>query len=353
MGLSIRDIHKMYEGKPLLRGVSFDVAQGETVCLLGPSGSGKSTLLRIVAGLEEAEEGQVLWDGADLSRVPVHQRHFGLMFQDYALFPHRRVDENVAFGLRMQNMPAAEIEKQVAEALARVNMADFARRRVTDLSGGEQQRVALARALAPHPLLLMLDEPLGALDRALREQLEQFLRELLQETQISAIYVTHDQEEAFAIADRLVLLNEGRVEQDGTPDEVYRRPASVWAARFLGLSNLLPGRIAGTHPLTVQTGLGRFEPAGIDGSDCGGGEVSLLLRPTGASVTGAGGDVNSLTGVVEDVVFRGENYRVTLRCADRSAFQFHLSEPPRIKETITLQLVAESVLCLRDTRAQD
>lgn len=346
MGLSIRDIHKMYEGKPLLRGVSFDVAEGETVCLLGPSGSGKSTLLRIIAGLEEAEKGLVLWDGNDLANVPVHQRHFGLMFQDYALFPHRRVAENVAFGLRMQNLPSAEIDRRVREALERVNMAGFARRRVTDLSGGEQQRVALARALAPNPRLLMLDEPLGALDRALREQLEQFLRELLHETRISAIYVTHDQEEAFAIADRLVLLNEGKVEQDGTPDEVYKRPVSVWAARFLGLSNLLPGKITSRQPLQVQTRLGSFTPAEVNGFELRDGEISLLLRPTGVTVAAPGSGFNRLTGVVEDVSFRGESYQIALRCTDGSVFQFYLPNPYPFKETLTLQFDPEGVLCL-------
>ncbi|MGD0708243.1 MAG: ABC transporter ATP-binding protein, partial [Anaerolineaceae bacterium] len=201
--LEVRQIFKDFEGQPLLKGVSLTVSQGETVCLLGPSGSGKSTLLRIIAGLEPAESGQVLWDGRDLKEVPVYQRRFGLMFQDYALFPHKNVADNVAFGLRMQNLPADEIKQRVQEALEQVHLQAFARRRVTDLSGGEQQRVALARALAPRPLLIMLDEPLGAMDRALREQLIGEIRGLLHETRIPAIYVTHDQEEAFTIADRL------------------------------------------------------------------------------------------------------------------------------------------------------
>src|SRR5512147_1293270 len=240
--LELDNIWKSYEGHPLLRGISFTVAAGETVCLLGASGSGKSTLLRIIAGLEGAESGRILWNGQDQKQIPVHQRQFGLMFQDYALFPHRTVAENVAFGLRMQGLPAQEITVRVREALERVNLAGFARRRVTDLSGGEQQRVALARALAPRPRLLMLDEPLGALDRALKEQVEEELRRILHVTDMPAIYVTHDQEEAFAIADRLILLNQGRVVQSGSPAEVYEHPASPWVARFLGLSNLLPAR---------------------------------------------------------------------------------------------------------------
>ncbi len=192
--LTVENIYKTYEDQPLLKGVSFTVGAHESVCLLGASGSGKSTLLRIIAGLESAESGRILWQSQDLKPVPVHRRQFGLMFQDYALFPHRTVAENVAFGLRMQNLPRPEITNRVAEALDQVNLGSFSGRRVTDLSGGEQQRVALARALAPRPRLLMLDEPLGALDRALREQVMEGLRRLLHATGIPAVYVTHDQD---------------------------------------------------------------------------------------------------------------------------------------------------------------
>jgi len=209
--LEVKDIYKTYEGKPLLQGISFRLERGETICLLGSSGSGKSTLLRIIAGLETPESGSVIWDGQDLRDVPPYQRQFGLMFQDYALFPHRTVEQNVAFGLRMQDLLAQEVETRTKEALETINMQGFAKRQVTDLSGGEQQRVALARAMAPGPLLLMLDEPLGALDRSLREQLGQELRRVLHESEIPTIYVTHDQEEAFAIADRLLILHDGKI----------------------------------------------------------------------------------------------------------------------------------------------
>ncbi len=345
--LTIEDIHKMYEGKPLLRGVSFSVGTGETVCLLGPSGSGKSTLLRIIAGLEQAESGRVLWDGADLSGTAVHRRQFGLMFQDYALFPHRTVAQNVAFGLRMQGLPKTEIDRQVKEALERVSMSAFASRRVTDLSGGEQQRVALARALAPRPRLLMLDEPLGALDRTLREQLGQFLREVLHHSAIPAIYVTHDQEEAFAIADRLVLLRDGRVEQDAPPEQVYNRPASAWAARFLGLTNLLDGRVQSLAPLRVSTALGDFESACAgDHALQVGQAVTLLLRPGGLRVPDPQASSNLISGWVEDVVFRGEGFGVHLRCAEDMHFIFHLQQTPVEGDTVTYQIDPQAVLCL-------
>jgi len=216
--LRVQNIYKEYENKPLLNGISFQVQQGELVCLLGSSGSGKSTMLRIIAGLEEPEAGKVFWNEEDLSEVPTHKRGFGLMFQDYALFPHRSVSENIAFGLRMADVPQGKIKTLVHAALEDIRMTDFADRAVTDLSGGEQQRVALARALAPNPRLLMLDEPLGALDHNLRTELIKELRAQLHESQKPVIYVTHDQEEAFALADRLILLHEGLLVQDGSPE---------------------------------------------------------------------------------------------------------------------------------------
>jgi spermidine/putrescine transport system ATP-binding protein len=347
--LQVRDIWKTYEGKLLLRGASFDVAAGETVCLLGASGSGKSTLLRIIAGLELPEAGQVLWDGYDLAGVPVHLRGFGLMFQDYALFPHRSVAQNVAFGLQMQRLPRPEIAARVREALQQVNMAGFANRRVTDLSGGEQQRVALARALAPRPRLLMLDEPLGALDRALKEQVEEELRRLLHATDIPAIYVTHDQEEAFAISDRLVFIHEGRVEQTGSPAEVHGHPASPWVARFLGLNNLLPGRVSRRDPLQAETALGIFQGTwAAPGQPEVGNAITLLLRPRGAAILPVDGRVNRLRGVVEDSVFRADGYTLNLRAANGQEFSFSVDRPFPVGKEIEVAVEASTVQFLQE-----
>lgn len=285
MLLEIKDIRKSYENAPLLKGVSFSVDSGETICLLGPSGSGKSTLLRIIAGLEEPESGSILWEGEDITKTPVHQRGFGLMFQDYALFPHRNVFQNVAFGLQMQNLPTNVITARTQEMLEMVNMEKFANRRVTDLSGGEQQRIALARALAPSPKLLMLDEPLGALDKTLKQSVLDELREIIHTTHIPAIYVTHDQEEAFSIADRLILLNGGEIEQIGSPELVYQKPASAWVARFLGLGNLVP---AVFEPLTkshIETGFGHFTGSSKGLNMLPGRDYSLLIRPDSQGMT--------------------------------------------------------------------
>jgi spermidine/putrescine transport system ATP-binding protein len=313
--LELIDIHKTYEGKPLLASVSLKLAGGETVCLLGPSGSGKSTLLRIAAGLERPDAGRVLWNGAEITRLPPHRRGFGLMFQDYALFPHLDVAGNVAFGLRMQNLSEDRIGREVGKALERVELGGFQRRRVAELSGGEQQRVALARALAPRPRLLMLDEPLGALDRALREQLAQQLRRLLRRMQIPSLYVTHDQEEAFAVAQRVALLHEGRIVQSGPPEILIARPASRWAADFLGLGNLLRGKVRSANPIRIETALGTFA-AECNGPPPTRGKTGwILLRTGGGSFRRRRGkSAGGIRGTVVESVRRGEMHRIVLRC---------------------------------------
>ena len=241
--LELAGVRVRYGDTVALDGVDLTVADREIVCVLGPSGSGKSTLLRAIAGLEHPTTGTIRWDGGDLEDVAPHRRRFGLMFQDHALFPHRDVLGNVAFGLRMQRRPAHAVDAEARGALARVGLAGFESRRVHELSGGEQQRVALARALAPDPRLLMLDEPLGSLDRELRERLAAELRALFVELGVTALFVTHDQDEAFALADRVVIMRAGRIEQAGPPQEVWQRPASEPTARFLGFANVFDGAV--------------------------------------------------------------------------------------------------------------
>ena len=345
--LEIKEILKDYENKPLLKGVSFHIDKGETLCILGPSGSGKSTLLKIIAGIETPKSGQVTWEGQNLENVPVHKRNFGLMFQDYALFPHRNVQQNVAFGLRMQNLPAKEIENRVAEMLEKVEMRAFAERKVTDLSGGEQQRVALARALAPRPRLLMLDEPLGALDHNLREQLTRWLRRLLHENRIPAIYVTHDQEEAFNIADRILLLHDGLIVQEGSPEDVYRKPANTWVADFLGIGNLLEGTVISRKPLKIKTDLGVFEArCGAAAEPAPGDKVALMFPQASARLKKSLKTVNQIGGVVDDSIFHGSGERITLKCAGNRQFEFDLPSALPVAKKVTLYFEPEDVLCL-------
>src|SRR5258706_2339647 len=239
--LEVVAVTKQFGEHKAVDGVSFTLAGGEVLALLGPSGSGKSSLLSLIAGLEAPDSGDIRWDGQSLLAVPTHQRGFGLMFQDYALFPHKDVAANVGFGLKMQGRARAEIESGAARALALVGLAGFERRNVSTLSGGEQQRVALARALAPRPRLLMLDEPLGALDRALRERLLDGLGGILRRLRPTAVYVTHDQDEAFALADRVLVLRAGRVAQAGPPAQVDAAPPRRFVAEFIGLKNILAG----------------------------------------------------------------------------------------------------------------
>jgi thiamine transport system ATP-binding protein len=257
--LRIEGLEVRYGDTVAIDGIDLVVADGEIVSVLGPSGSGKSTLLRAVAGLEPPVRGRVEWDGDDLTGVPPHRRRLGLMFQDHTLFPHRDVLGNVAFGLRMQRVPAAQAAARARELLTLVGLAGYEHRHVTELSGGEQQRVALARALAPAPRLLMLDEPLGSLDRALRERLMIELRDLFTRLGLTSLYVTHDHDEAFALADRVAVMHAGRIEQLGSPVEVWEHPATEFVARFLGynVTNALGnGRVA------VRPDSLRIEPDG-------------------------------------------------------------------------------------------
>ena len=328
--LELRDIHKTYESQPLLRGISFTVDKAETICLLGASGSGKSTLLRMIAGLESPDAGQILWDGNNLAFTPPHLRDFGLVFQDYALFPHLNVFDNVAFGLKMQNQPMENLNARVAEVLDIVNLKGFEKREVTDLSGGEQQRVALARALAPRPRLLMFDEPLGALDRALREDLLNQVRGILRRTGIPAIYVTHDQEEAFTIADRVLLLHDGQIVREGSPAEVWANPQSVWVAEFLGLGNVIEGKIVDSGN-KVETKFGVFT------MNCGhphqaGGQVRLLVRPFEIPEK-----ANIIRGRVDDVIFQSDRFKVIL---DNGLFVY-LDEEPKMGQKIEVRVNME------------
>jgi ABC-type Fe3+/spermidine/putrescine transport system ATPase subunit len=342
--LEARDLRKSYGDTPALRGVSLRVPPGAIVCLLGPSGCGKTTLLRVIAGLERADAGTVAFSGRPIDGVPVHERGFGLMFQDYALFPHRDVAGNVAFGLRMRGEPPDQIEARVAAMLDLVGLTGYDRRRVYELSGGERQRVALARSLAPSPQLLMLDEPLGALDRALRERLLDELRAILKRVGVTSIYVTHDQAEAFAIADWLVLMNAGLIEQQGPPEQVYRQPATRFAALFLGLSNLVGARVLGREggALLLDTPLGRLRALG-DAQP--GADVTLVLRPEAARPAVAGESSNTIEGVVAERSFRGSRTHLAIRHASGQALEFELDDAdlPAVGQPIALALRADAI----------
>ena len=312
--LEISHIGKRFEqDQPILRDISLSISQGEIVCLLGPSGCGKTTLLRIVAGLETADGGEIRFEGKELSAIPVYERNFGLMFQEFALFPHRTVAENIVFGLRMAKWSQADIDARLVEMLDLIDLPlNYDDRSIFELSGGERQRVALARSLAPGPQLLMLDEPLGNLDRSLRESLMTELRVILKRLGITAIYVTHDQAEAYAVADRIVLMDKGSIVQIGTPQTVYTRPATPFAARFLGFDNLLPAQVVATEPLTAQTPIGRFELTGRF-SDDQSVNRTLLIHPQAATLAAADDDAGlTIAGVIQRSSFRGDHFEIAM-----------------------------------------
>ena len=346
--LELRNLKKAYPDGWTLSNVSFTVEEREIRGLLGPSGCGKTTLLRLIAGLEMPDSGQILVDGRDVTHVPPHRRGFGLMFQEYALFPHKDVFNNVAFGLRMEGLDRQEIEKRVAEVLALVGLEGFERRDVSQLSGGERQRVALARSLAPHPRLLMLDEPLGALDRTLRERLMDELPRILHEAGVTVITVTHDQEEAFAVSDCVALMRAGEVVQIGTPQELYRQPGSAWIARFLGLANLIDAKVV--EPRRVQTVLGVLEVGNLGMGDADvGSEVQLLIRPEAARVGEI--DLNRLELEITGRSFRGMHWQLDGRHESGMMLTFIFSagvDLPGIGETISLSLNPEALTLLGD-----
>jgi thiamine transport system ATP-binding protein len=298
-GLRVEGVSVLLGTNRVLDTVDVVVTPGETVALLGPSGSGKSTLLRAIAGLEPLESGTVTLAGVDLAGVPPHRRGFGLMFQDDALFPHTDVRGNVEFGLRMAGMSRIARAERVDEVLALVGLGDLSARRVSQLSGGEQQRVALARTLAPRPRVLMLDEPLGSLDRLLHDRLVEDLRTVLRTADVPALVVTHDHDEALALADRIVLLREGRVVQCGRPAELWRAPRDEWVARFLGFGPVLVATITGGAAKT-RWGTLPVESAQANGA------AHVVLRPDALSLDPNG----ALVGVVSDVRFRGAQLRV-------------------------------------------
>lgn len=317
--LKISHVTKSFDEKIVLQDISFEVGEGEVMALLGPSGCGKTTLLRIVAGLETADKGQITLNGEVLTDVPVYRRHFGMVFQDYALFPHKTAAENIAFGLKMAGRPAEEQKQRVEHLLEMVGLAGMGGRAVYDLSGGEQQRVALARALAPAPRLLLLDEPLGALDRTLRERLMDELRAILRrasaelggQEKVTTLYVTHDQEEAFAVAGRVMVMNRGRIEQAGAPLELYRAPATPFVARFLGMDNLLEATVVSQQPGIVETAVGQVEIGEPTAAPTGSKGV-LLIRPEAARVLSSGeSGKNERTAELNDVSFRGR-YQIVL-----------------------------------------
>lgn len=309
--LEVRDLFKQFGGFTALRDISFDIRRGEFVCFLGPSGCGKTTLLRCIAGLEMQTSGAVLQGGRDISRAPPAERDFGIVFQSYALFPNLSVNANVGYGLRSRKMDRASTATRVDEMLQLVGLPDSGRKYPAQLSGGQQQRVALARALAIQPGLLLLDEPLSALDARVRVRLRREIKALQRRLGVTTVMVTHDQEEALTMADRIVVMNHGVIEQIGTPEEIYRRPSTAFVADFVGTMNFLDGILAGEGRVVI--GNNEIACTSTDGL-VPGAEVTVCLRPEDIRVRDIDLQVpNRLDAVIGEIDFLGSFCRATLK----------------------------------------
>lgn len=340
--VSVENLVKTYPGaaKPSVDDVSFSLPRGEMLALLGPSGCGKTTILRMIAGLVEPTSGSIRLNGREISQIPVHRRNMGMVFQAYALFPHLTVAENIAFGLEMRNVPKSDRAAKVAQALDLVKLTGLGDRRITQLSGGQQQRCAIARSLVIEPELLLLDEPLSNLDAKLRDEMRDEIRDIQGRTGVTAIFVTHDQDEALSMADRLAVMSAGKMEQIGTPREIFDQPRTDFVASFIGAGNFLSGRVTAPGVADVA-GVG---PVRFSGDVADGAPVRLLVRPHRLALGGTG--ANRFTGTVEDVVYRGQIMTLTLRSGGttlQADIPTHAGALPARGDEIALTVAPEDV----------
>jgi spermidine/putrescine transport system ATP-binding protein len=352
------DLVKRFSDVTAVAGINLDMPPGEFFSLLGPSGCGKTTTLRLIAGFERPDEGQILLDGVDMVQTPPHKRNVNTVFQNYALFPHLTVAENVGFGLRYKDVSKQDARKKIADALELVRLSGFERRRPSQLSGGQQQRVALARALILNPAVLLLDEPLGALDAKLRKALQIELKALQEEIGITFVYVTHDQEEALTMSDRLAVMSNGRVEQIGTPSDVYEEPTTAYVADFLGISNLMDAEADGLDADGhAKVRLGEFSLAAGQGETDARGAVKIVIRPERVRLeeSSASGQ-NRVPGMVERVVYVGSIMQVIVHLAPGQSLQAWVQNqgdglPYGQGHPVSVHLPVDALRVLMDTGA--
>jgi putative spermidine/putrescine transport system ATP-binding protein len=349
--LSIQNVRKAFGATTVVQDFNLDVERGEFVSFLGPSGCGKTTMLRIVAGFEEPSAGMVMVGGKDVTNLKPNQRDIGMVFQAYALFPNLTVAQNIGFGLKVAGVPRAESDARVAEMLSIIKLPEFGDRYPYQLSGGQQQRVALARALAPKPKLLLLDEPLSALDAKVRVSLREEIRSIQKKLGITTIFVTHDQEEALSMSDRIVVMYGGKAEQVGTPFQIYNKPATRFVASFVGTLNILEGTVS--DPASGMVRINGSEIAlkrKLDGKAAGD-EISLALRPEAISVGNHPGRDASIAGEISDVSFLGSVIRVRVgvgkNAVSLDAFNSPATPPPVVGETANITFAASDLLVLQ------
>ncbi|MGH8693111.1 MAG: ABC transporter ATP-binding protein [Burkholderiales bacterium] len=348
--LSIQHVRKSFGAATVVQDFNLDVEAGEFVSFLGPSGCGKTTVLRMVAGFEEPTSGRIVAGGKDITGLKPNQRNVGMVFQAYALFPNLTVAQNIAFGLKVAGMPKAEAGARVAEMLAIIKLPEFGDRYPYQLSGGQQQRIALARALAPKPKLLLLDEPLSALDAKVRVSLREEIRSIQKKLGITTVFVTHDQEEALSISDRIVVMYGGKAEQTGTPFEIYNRPSTRFVANFVGTLNVLEGTVSNAQSGKVRVNKQEITIKNKLNSSKAGDVLSLALRPEAISLGRRPGNDASLSGEIAEVNFLGSVIRVRVNLGKNAVsldtFNSPSAPPPRVGDKAEISFAASDLLVL-------
>ncbi|AIO19338.1 Spermidine/putrescine import ATP-binding protein PotA [Candidatus Izimaplasma bacterium HR1] len=340
--VDLRHIKKSYDDNEVIKDLSLYIKKNEFVTLLGPSGCGKTTLLRIIGGFEEVDNGEVIFNGNDLLSVPAYKREINTVFQNYALFPHLNVFDNIAFGLHIKKQPKEEIEKLVLHALEMVKLSDFENRKINQLSGGQQQRVAIARAIVNKPKLLLLDEPLGSLDLKLRQDMQYELKEMQKELGISFIFVTHDQEEALTMSDTVVVMKDGVIQQIGSPLDIYNEPKNRFTASFIGESNIIEG-------IMKKDLLVHFEGLDFECVDKGfelNEAIEVVIRPEDIILSKP--NPQKITGLVDDIIFKGVHYEIIVMVGEKE-YVIQSTDPVAVGETVSLNFDPDDIHVMKHT----
>ena len=341
--IELKNISKQYEDNKVLDNLSLNIRKNEFVTLLGPSGCGKTTTLKIIAGFETADSGSIMFKNKDISDIPPYKRQLNTVFQKYALFPHMNVYENIAFGLKIKKLSKDEIDKKVKEMLRMVSLSGFERRSIESLSGGQQQRVAIARALVNEPEVLLLDEPLGALDLKLRKEMQLELKKIQQELGITFIFVTHDQEEALTMSDTIVVMNKGLIQQKGTPEDIYNEPANAFVADFIGESNILDGIMVEDFKVIFADREFECVDKGFEPNE----EIDVVIRPEDFKIVKA--EEGMLKGTVKSVIFKGVHYEMVVEENNRT-WILHNTKFAEVDSEVGLDIYPEDIHIMKKVR---
>ena len=338
--IELKNLSKRYEDNQVLDNLSLDIKKNEFLTLLGPSGCGKTTTLKIIAGFEYADEGKVLFEERDITDIPPHERQINTVFQKYALFPHMNIYENIAFGLKIKKLPKDEIDKKVKEMLKLVALDGFEKRKVESLSGGQQQRVAIARALVNEPKVLLLDEPLGALDLKLRKEMQIELKKIQKKLGITFIFVTHDQEEALTMSDKIIVMNKGKIQQMGTPQDIYNEPKNSFVARFIGESNIFDGIMLENYLVEFCGKKFKCVDKGFEKNE----KIEVVIRPEDVKMVEQ--EKGMLKGTVTSVLFKGVHYEIEVTENDRK-WILHNTQSAQVGSKLGLDIYPEDIHIMR------